>query len=285
MKRRRVLAGLAAGGVSLLAGCSGGNGNGGSGNNTTHSSSGGGDGGNEGDGGARTPLAPTAMTTAAATTIATTAQQTAMQMATTPSLTATVEPTTASPTPAPMTTGSSPSTAASTGTGTTGTSTTTGSIDIDLSNLETYTGGSFTIKRPAGWSVTTSTPDETTFQSSSGIGTVTVSTTTVPSSVTTVQLVSRFLKEYRQKSKEADVSLKILNKQTVTLSNGNAAKMVSLQLDAGPVTVRQEVLFTLVNGTAYVVAVTVPESAYTSSTAKQIEKILLSLTITGNSSS
>lgn len=283
MQRRRVLAGLAAGGVSLLAGCSS-NGDDGSGNNTTQSSNGGENGGNDGNGGEGTPLVPTVTTTAAAT-IATTAQQTATQMATTPSLTAVVEPTTAGPIPAPMTTGSSPSTTASTGTETTGPSTTTGSIDIDLSNLETYTGNSFTIKRPAGWSVTTSTSDETTFQSSTGIGTVTVSTTTVPSSATTEQLVSKFLKEYRQKSKETDVSLKILDKQTVTLSNGNSGKMVSLQLDAGPVTVRQEVLFTLVNGIAYVAAVTVPKSAYTSSTAKQIEKILLSLTITGNSSS
>lgn len=273
MQRRRVLAGLAAGGVSFLAGCSGGNGGGG--NNTTQAN----DGGNGGGGGEASPTS-TESTTAAATTMATTAQQTATQMATsTPASTANAEPATTESTSVPMTTGSSPSTAAPTGMATTGPGTATGLMDVDFSNLTTYTGDSFSIKYPAGWSVSSETSSGVMFQSSSGFAQMFVKSITVPSSATSEQLVSKFLQGYRQGASGSDTSVEIQKKRTVTLPNGNSAKLVETQIGSGSVAVHQDILLTVVNGTAYVVAITVPESAYTSSTAQQIEKILLSLTI------
>lgn len=288
MQRRRLLAGLAAGGVTLLAGCSGGNGsngnnssgNGGSGNNTTQASTDDGNGG----GGDETSSTATDSTTVAATTMAATAQQTAQMATTTPSSTAVSNPTTGEQTMAPMTTGSSPSTAAPVGTGTTGPGTSIGSVEVNISKLKTYSGDSFSIKRPAGWEAISESSKRTTFQSQSGIGVLMVIQIPVPSSASTDQLVSSFMQGYQKGTNGTDASAKTLNKQTITLSNGNSAKVVSTQLNTGSVNVRQEILITIVNGTAYIAAMTVPGKSY-SSISKQIEKILLSLTIKSSSNS
>lgn len=287
MQRRRLLAGLAAGGVTLLAGCSGGNGsngnnssgNGGGGNTTTQATNGGGTGG----GSDETSSTATDSTTVAATTMAATAQQTAQMATTTPSSTAVSKPTTGEQTTAPITTGSSPSTAAPAGMGTTGPSTGTGLLDVNISKLKTYSGDSFSIKRPAGWKAMSESPKGTTFQSQSGIGVLTLVQIPVPSSATTDQLVSKFMQGYQQGANGTDTSAETLNKQTVTLSNGNSAKVVSMRLNTESINIHQEILITIVNGTAYIAAITVPEKSY-SSISKQIETILLSLTIKSSSS-
>lgn len=302
MQRRRVLTGLAAAGVTFLAGCSSNNdssNNDSGGNNTSQTTTDSGNGGNS-----KSSPTSTDTVTAAATTMATTTQQTATQMATTTSpSTAVNEPTsTTLPTTALMTTGASSSTsqptgmettgARTTGGGTTGEKTTssgmaTGFGNVNLSNLVTYTNDahSFSIKRPAAWSDFTKTSSGYTSRSPTPISQLTVATISTPPSATLDQAKSSFLEGYQQGLGGSDAQVKILSKRKVKLASGNSAILFDIEIDTGPATIRQKALITLANGTAYLATIFVMGSAYSSSVGQQMEKILLSLTIHNGSTS
>lgn len=290
MERRRLLAGLATAGVTLIAGCSGSggsntNGSDGSGSNSNAS---GGNGGSESGtetgtslttGGSETTIATT---TAAATTMVETAQQTATTTAM-----ATPMPTAIATSTAPQTT-SPPSTDQSTAGGSSGPGMVTGSMNIDLSDHETYTNDtySYTIEYPAGWSVTDTDPTSVSFTSQNVPASMQVSLTEdAPSSATLDKIIAKFLSGYKQSAKQNNASVKIQNRQQMTLPNGNRAVIFDTQITMDAADVRQTFLFTLVDSTVYMAAITIPEAAYTSTVGKESKEILTSLTISGSSTS
>ena len=302
MQRRHVLVGLAAGGMSLIAGCN----SGGGGNNSSNGSSGNGSsGGNtsadtetsQSTGGAGTSLTSNGSETAAATTtaLATTTAETARETATR-TQTQTAAPTTmqtATPittqTAVPMTSStSSPSSASPTSTamGTAGSGTTTGSMDIDLSDRETYTNDtySYTIEYPTEWSTTDSDPSSVSFTSSGVPANMQVSITEdIPSSTTLQSATSEFLSGYKQSAEQDGGSVEIQNRKQVTLSNDNPAVLLAAQIGVNGVNVRQNLLFTIANSNIYAAILTIPEPAYTSSVDRQSTEMLTSLTISNSS--
>lgn len=276
MERRRVLAGLATAGVSLLAGCNtGGTGDSSdsSGNNTSN-------GGNDtrttqSTNSGETPLTSTASastSTPIATTMIETAQQTAVQTTTTalPATHSTSMPTqelVTSPTPVP-TTG-----------GTTESGTPTESVSIDLSNLQTYTNDkySYSIKYPAGWpkSETQRSSKAGTVAFISGGGFMLVQA--IPN--TSVSSVDTFVKVFLQSFEESFQKFKSTGKQAVTLPNGNSATVVNVLAQEQTTSLRGKALFTLVDQTIYDVMILVPEQFYTSNVEQRLMDIVTSLTI------
>jgi hypothetical protein len=299
MQRRRVLVGLAAGGMSLIAGCN----SGGGGNNSSNGSGGGNTSADtktsQSASGAGTSLTPngsetaTAATTALATTTAETARETATQ---TQTQTQTAAPASIQP-ETPMTTqiavsmtsstsSSSSSSFTSTAMGTAGSGMTTGSMDIDLSDRETYTNDtySYTIEYPTGWSTTDTDPTSVTFSSSGAPANLQVSITEdIPSSTTLQSATSEFLSGYKQSAEQDGGSVEIQNRKQVTLSNGNPAVLLAAQIGVNEVTLRQKLLFTITDSNIYAAVVTIPEPAYTSSVDQQSTEMLTSLTISSSS--
>lgn len=265
MQRRRVLAGLAAG-MALFAGC-GGNGGGGNGggNNTTEPSS-----------GAGTPLDPATPTTStpAMTTIAETTRETATQ-------TATATPTpTATPTATPM------PTAGPTEAGTAELGTATGSMDIDLSERETYENDdyAYTVEYPTEWNVDDSDPTSVSFTASASPSTMTVlAQEGAASSSTLDQAAENFLTGYQQSAGEEGGSTEILNQEDVTLPNDHPGRLFDFRLSSSGVSVRQKAVITLVDDTMYAGTIVIPEGIYTSSVGEQADEILTSLTVSGGS--
>lgn len=295
MQRRRVLVGLAAGGMSLIAGCN----SGGGGNNSSNGSGGGNTSADtktsQSASGAGTSLTPngsetaTAATTALATTTAETARETATQ---TQTQTQTAAPASIQP-ETPMTTqiavpvtSSTSSSLTSTAMGTAGSGMTTGSMDIDLSDRETYTNDtySYTIEYPTGWSTTDTDPTSVTFSSSGAPANLQVSITEdIPSSTTLQSATSEFLSGYKQSAEQDGGSVEIQNRKQVTLSNGNPAVLLAAQIGVNEVTLRQKLLFTITDSNIYAAVVTIPEPAYTSSVDQQSTEMLTSLTISSSS--
>lgn len=295
MQRRRVLVGLAAGGMSLIAGCN----SGGGGNNSSNGSGGGNTSADtktsQSASGAGTSLTPngsetaTAATTALATTTAETARETATQ---TQTQTQTAAPASIQP-ETPMTTqiavpvtSSTSSSLTSTAMGTAGSGMTTGSMDIDLSDRETYTNDtySYTIEYPTGWSTTDTDPTSVTFSSSGAPANLQVSITEdIPSSTTLQSATSEFLSGYKQSAEQDGGSVEIQNRKQVTLSNGNPAVLLAAQIGVNEVTLRQKLLFTITDSNIYAAVVTIPEPAYTSSVNQQSAEMLTSLTISSSS--
>lgn len=295
MQRRRVLVGLAAGGMSLIAGCN----SGGGGNNSSNGSGGGNTSADtktsQSASGAGTSLTSngsetaTATTTALATTTAETARETATQ---TQTQTQTAAPASIQP-ETPMTTqiavpmtSSTSSSLTSTAMGTAGSGMTTGSMDIDLSDRETYTNDtySYTIEYPTGWSTTDTDPTSVTFSSSGAPANLQVSITEdIPSSTTLQSATSEFLSGYKQSAEQDGGSVEIQNRKQVTLSNGNPAVLLAAQIGVNEVNLRQKMLFTITNSNIYAAVVTIPEPAYTSSVDQQSTEMLTSLTISSSS--
>lgn len=295
MQRRRVLVGLTAG-LSLLAGCN--SANGGANNSTGNDSTG--NNASQSTSDSNTTTGDSATATTVATTMAETAQQTATQtqiqtqtrtQIRTQTQTATTIPTptrTATTTPTTMRTATSQPTAGGTTAGTTGTA--TGSMDIDLSNRETYRSSSYpyTIEYPAGWQVDETDPTEVSFTSRSTPSELTVYLAEgAPSSVTLEQVTAQFLRGYQQSAGESGLENEVLDRREVTLPNDHSAIVLDLRLSAAEsaVHVRQGAVLTLVGDTVYTAAITIPEMAYSSAVDQQVEDTLLSLTVSGGSGS
>lgn len=211
--------------------------------------------------------------TATQTTTPTQTAATAAQTATTATQTAT--------TTATRTTTSVPTT---TGTPmTTGTTSTFGStVKIDPSNLKTYTSQDppFSIEYPAGWNKT-QTEKGVSFISYSGGFMVVV---TLPAgSASLDRIMTNFLRGY---TRDADTS-EISPSRNVTLPNGNSAKAVDIETSKTTNTsqgtrstsLHAKALFVLVDGTVYIVVISVPQDAYTSSIDKGMTACITSLTV------
>jgi hypothetical protein len=163
---------------------------------------------------------------------------------------------------------------------------TTGSMDIDLSDRETYTNDtySYTIEYPTGWSTTDTDPTSVTFSSSGAPANLQVSITEdIPSSTTLQSATSEFLSGYKQSAEQDGGSVEIQNRKQVTLSNGNPAVLLAAQIGVNEVTLRQKLLFTITDSNIYAAVVTIPEPAYTSSVDQQSTEMLTSLTISSSS--
>src|SRR5699024_10339290 len=168
---------------------------------------------------------------------------------------------------------------------TTGAGMTTGSMNVDLSERETYTNDtySYTIEYPAGWSTTDTDPTSVSFSSSDTPANMRVSLTEdIPSSATLQSAVSKFLTSYKQSAEQDNRSVNIQNRKQVTLSNGNSAVLLTAQIGVNGVSLRQKLLFTLANSYFYAATVLIPEAAYTSTVDQESTKMLTSLTITSN---
>jgi hypothetical protein len=162
-----------------------------------------------------------------------------------------------------------------------------GSMDIDLSDRETYTSDSYsyTIEYPTGWSVTETDPTSVSFIAPSSPASLGVFVSEdAPSSATLDKATAMFLRGYKQSAAQDNGQVETLNRQQVTLSNGNRAVVLEIQATvASGVSVRQNLIITLVNNTLYAAAMTIPESAYTSTVDQETTEILTSLTISGGS--
>jgi hypothetical protein len=274
MQRRRVLAGLTAG-FTLLAGCNGSTGNNSSGNNSTQSTN-----------RSNTSAGDETTATTVATTMAETAQETATQTETqTQTQTAT-----ATATPTPTQTATSQPTAETTADGTAAMETATGSGSLDLSNRETYSSNSYpyTIEYPSDWQVDETDPTEVSFTASDTPSSLTVYLREgAPSSVTLEQATEQFLSGYQQSAGENEMTNETLDRREVTLSNDNRAIFLDLRLSSAEssVSIRQNAVLTLVGDTLYTAASTIPEMVYSSEVGQQVEDMLLSLTVSGDSES
>ena len=264
MQRRRVLIGLVAG-IPLFAGCN--SGSNGGGNNTTQSTAGSG---------------TTADDATTATTVATTMTETAQKTATrTQTATATFTPTR---------TATSQLTADTTAPETAGMATTAGSMDIDLSDRETYSSDSYpyTIEYPSEWRINETDPTAVSFTSPGTPGELTIYTTEgAPSSITLEQATEQFLSGYQQSAGESELEHETLDRREVTLPNDHTAIYLDLRLSSAEaaLSIRQSAVLTLVGDSLYTAATTFPELAYSSTVDQQVEAILMSLTVSGEPSS
>lgn len=253
MNRRRVLAGIVAG-FPFFAGCSalsgGDDDNGGDSRNTTGQQNG------------TTPTETPPPTTAGAK-MAETVQQTLTQTATA-TLTATMR------TAAPTTTASRM----------------TGAPVIDPSNLTTYTSETypFSVKYPADWAIDETPSGQSgavTFTAPSGVAQMDVGVITeVQRSMSLNRLVTETIRSMKQSAEQGEGTINSVNRREVTLPNGHRAIVVEItgttSSDAG----RQlSSVITLVNGTAYLVSVSVPKRKHTPTVEQGITKILTSLTV------
>ena len=266
MQRRRVLTGLIAG-ASLLAGCS--STDGGSGDNATQSTNGSDTTGNE------------STTTTVATTMTETARETATRTRT--------QPRTATTTPTPTETATSRPTSATTASETAAMATTMRSMEIDLSDRETYSSDTYpyTIEYPTEWRIDETDPTEVSFTSPSTPGEITIYISEdAPSSVTLEQATDQFLSGYQQSAGESDLEHETLDRREVTLPNEYDAVYLDLRLSSPDVAVRirQNAVLTLVGDTLYTAATTLPEPAYSSPVDQQTEEMLLSLTVSEDAS-
>jgi len=289
--------------MSLIAGCN----SGGEGNNSSNGSSGNGSsGGNtspdtetsQSISSAGTSLTSNGSETAAATTteLAATTAETARETATQTQTQTAAPPSMQTATPmmtqaaVPMTSSTSSSSLTSTAMGTADSGMATGSMEIDLSDRETYTNDtySYTIEYPTGWSTTDTDPTSVTFSPSSASANAPANlhvniTEDIPSSTTLQSATSEFLSGYKQSAEQDGGSVEIQNRKQVTLSNGNPAVLLAAQIGVNGVNLRQKLLFTIANSNIYAAAATIPEPAYTSSVDQQSTEMLTSLTISSSS--
>lgn len=256
MKRRRVLTGFAAG-VLLLTGCMSDDSN--SGNETTQSTT-------NIDESSPTPSATTTAT------ITETTEETATQTSTTtpiPSLT------TSATTPTPSLTSISPSKSSVIETAEPGT--VTRSILNDFSNRETYISDlySYSIKYPENWKVYESHPSIVRFAPIDIRAEMVVSVVeTTPQSDTPEEAAAFYLRTYPSSVK----NIELIDLRKVTLPNGRPAILLDVRFTS-TANFRQNVLITVANNFRYTVAITIPESAYTSAVSQQLDEIVTSFTI------
>lgn len=268
MQRRRVLTGLIAG-ASLLAGCSSTDGSGG---NATQSANG---------------SDTTAGNESTATTVATTMTETARETAT--RTRTRTQTRTATATPTPTETATARPTSATTAAETAAMATTMQSMQMDLSDRETYSSDSYpyTIEYPTEWRVDETDPTEVSFTSPATPGELTIYISEdAPSSVTLEQATDQFLSGYQQSAGESDLEHETLDRREVTLPNEYDAIYLDLRLSSADVAmrIRQNAVLTLVGDTLYTAAITLPEPAYSSSVDQQTEEMLLSLTVSEEAS-
>lgn len=259
MQRRRVLTGLIAG-ASLLAGCS--------------STDDGGDATQSTNGSDTTGDESTA--TAVATTMTETARETATQTRT--------RTRTATATSTPTRTATARSTTGLTAVETAGTATTARSMEMDISDRETYSNDSYpyTIEYPNEWRIDETDPTEIAFTSPSTPGELDVYVSEgAPPSMTLERATDQFLSGYQQSAGENELEHETLDRREVTLPNDHAAVYLDLRLGSTDVDmrIRQNAVLTLVGETLYTAAITLPEPAYSPPTDQQTEEMLLSLTV------
>ncbi|EMA56766.1 hypothetical protein C451_00635 [Halococcus thailandensis JCM 13552] len=216
--------------------------------------------------------------------MAETAQETATQTETQ------TQTQTATATPTPTQTATSQPTAETTAGGTAAMGTATGSGSLDLSNRETYSSNSYpyTIEYPSDWQVDETDPTEVSFTASDTPSSLTVYLREgAPSSVTLEQATEQFLSGYQQSAGENEMTNETLDRREVTLSNDNRAIFLDLRLSSAEssVSIRQNAVLTLVGDTLYTAASTIPEMVYSSEVGQQVEDMLLSLTVSGDSES
>lgn len=273
MQRRYVLLGLVTGSF-LFSGCNSGD-NGEEANTTTQSLN-----------GAGTPLTPgDSPTSSLATSMAETTRETATQ----PTTVSSPLPSTDVPS---STVSSTVSTSTSPSTPTVGLGTTTGSIDINLSQLETYTNDaySYTIRYPKEWEIDDADPREIQFtppspsssvsRLSSSLG-VYIEDENVPSSTSLDRLTTNGLRDIRQYNRDQNIRTEVLKRGRVMLPNEHPGVLFEIRTTPSGAkrSSRTRAVTTLVSSTFLGVRFSIPEATYTSTLDQQMNDILTSLTV------
>lgn len=206
---------------------------------------------------------------------------------TTPTATATSTPTaTPSPTPSPTPTPTLTETVTQTtrATATAGTPAGTPSealfVEIDPSQLETYSNSTYgyTVKYPADWSVDESDPAVVGIEPPEGVAHMDVS---IEEEMPQGMSLDALIETINGNLSEALDSYTVLSQQEVTLPSGQAAKIVDAQIreaSFGNYDFHGKYCFTLINEAAYMVQTLVLEQNY-ASVEQALTAIVTSLTI------
>jgi hypothetical protein len=260
MERRRILTGIAAS-LPFLSGCLSLLGSEGENETPTETST-------ETSTESTTTEAQTTTVEQLGTTTATQTTQTTTPIATATQTTTPISTTTG--TPLPTATGTTPRDS--------------GTTNIDLTNLKTYTSQDppYSIKYPSGWNKTeSSTGKGVSFISYSGGFMTVLSFRTGPGTLD--KFMTNFLRGY---TRDADTS-EISPRRNVSLPNGHTGKSVDVTTSSSTnssqgtvsTTLHGKALFALVNGTIYLVLISVPQDAYTATIDKRMTTIIKSLTV------